>query len=59
MNRTERYILALVCGFSFILGWNVFLIQRDDRMFKAYYHQKAKVEQQKLIKSAYQTHKQD
>jgi len=53
-----RYVAAFTLGLIAIFGWNAFLIQRDDRMFKAYYHQKAKVEQQKLIKSAYQTHKQ-
>jgi len=35
MNR--KYIVAGLIGFAAILGWNVFLIQRDDRMYDAYY----------------------
>jgi hypothetical protein len=34
MNR--KYIAAGLVGFAFILGWNVFLIQRDQKMFEAY-----------------------
>jgi len=37
-------------GVIAMLLWQSFLIQRDDKLFKAYYHEKAKVEQQKLIK---------
>ena len=44
MNR--RYVVAGLIGFTFILGWNVFLIQRDDAMYKAYYRQQA-IHQQK------------
>jgi hypothetical protein len=54
-----KYISAGILALSVIIGWNAWCIQRDDQMFKAYYHQKAQVEQQKLIKSPYQTHKQD
>jgi hypothetical protein len=39
MNR--KYIVAGLIGFAFILGWNVFLIQRDERMYDAYYRTKA------------------
>ena len=39
MNR--KYIVAGLIGFAVILGWNVFLIQRDDRMYDAYYRSKA------------------
>jgi hypothetical protein len=39
MNR--KYIVAGLIGFAVILGWNVFLIQRDDVMYKAYYRQQA------------------
>lgn len=53
-----KYISAGILALFVIVGWNAFLIQRDDKLFKAYYHQKAQVEQQKLIKSPYQTHKQ-
>jgi hypothetical protein len=39
MNR--KYVVAGLIGFAFILGWNVFLIQRDDQMYDAYYRSKA------------------
>jgi hypothetical protein len=39
MNR--KYIVTGLIGFAVILGWNVFLIQRDDRMYDAYYREKA------------------
>jgi hypothetical protein len=39
MNR--KYILAGLIGFAAIVGWNVFLIQRDDRLYDSYYHQQA------------------
>lgn len=39
MNR--KYLVAGVIGFSFIVGWNIFCIQRDDMMFKSYYRQQA------------------
>jgi hypothetical protein len=39
MNR--KYIIAGLIGFVAILGWNVFLVQRDDAMYKAYYRQQA------------------
>ena len=38
-NTNRKYIVAGLIGFAVILGWNVFLIQRDDAMYKAYYPQ--------------------
>ncbi len=42
MNR--KYVVAGLIGFAAILGWNVFLIQRDDKLYKAYYKETAKQE---------------
>ena len=39
MNR--KYIIAGLIGFAVILGWNIFLIQRDDTLYKSYYRQQA------------------
>lgn len=39
MNR--KYVIAGLIGFAVILGWNVFLIQRDDKLYDAYYRSKA------------------
>jgi hypothetical protein len=36
-----RYITYTVLGAMFMIGWNVFLIQRDDAMYKQYYRQQA------------------
>jgi hypothetical protein len=36
-----KYILCSLFAFAAIIGWNAFLIQRDDAMFKAYYKQQA------------------
>ena len=45
MTQTERkYLTATVLGVVAIIGWNVFCIQRDDKLYKAYYHEKAKAE---------------
>ena len=45
MTKIERkYLIGTLLGVVAIIGWNVFLIQRDDRMYKAYYHQKAQQE---------------
>lgn len=42
MTHTERkYLIAAVFGVAAIIGWNIFCIQRDDMMFKAYYRQQA------------------
>ena len=39
MNK--KYVAAGLIGFAVILGWNVFLIQRDDQLFDSYYRAKA------------------
>ena len=39
MNR--KYITVFVLGFLAMIGWNVFLVQRDERMYDAYYRSKA------------------
>jgi hypothetical protein len=36
-----RYVTYTVLGAMFMIGWNVFLIQRDDAMYKSYYRQQA------------------
>ena len=36
-----RYVTYTVLCAMFMIGWNVFLIQRDDAMYKAYYRQQA------------------
>ena len=33
---SKKHIIAGLIGFAVILGWNVFLIQRDNKMFEAY-----------------------
>jgi hypothetical protein len=37
-SKTTSYIFL---AFIAILGWNAFLIKRDDDMYKAYYRQQA------------------
>lgn len=39
MNR--KYIAAGLFALAFILGWNAFLIQRDEQMYGSYYRSKA------------------
>ena len=39
MNR--KYIVTGLIGFAVILGWNVFLIQRDEQLYGAHYRTKA------------------
>ena len=39
MNR--KYIITFALGFLAIIGWNVFLIQRDERLYDSYYRAKA------------------
>jgi hypothetical protein len=39
MNR--KYITTFALGFLVILGWNVFLIQRDERLYDSYYRAQA------------------
>jgi len=42
MTKTERkYLIAILFGVLTIVGWNVFLVQRDERMYDAYYRSKA------------------
>ncbi len=38
---SKKYVITFTLGFLTIIGWNVFLVQRDDAMFKSYYHQQA------------------
>jgi hypothetical protein len=38
---SKKYIITGLIGFAVILGWNVFLIQRDERLYDAYYRAKA------------------
>ena len=46
-NTNRKYIVAGLIGFAAILGWNVFLIQRDQKMFDAHHEtQKEKFCQQ-------------
>lgn len=33
----KKHIIAGLVGFAFILGWNVFLIQRDEKLYDSYY----------------------
>ena len=35
-NTNRKYILAGMISLAAILGWNVFLIQRDQKMFDAH-----------------------
>ena len=39
MNR--KYVVAGLIGFVAIIGWNLFLIQRDERLYDSYYRAKA------------------
>jgi hypothetical protein len=34
--------LFILLGIGFIFGWNLFLIQRDEQMFKKYYQDSAR-----------------
>ena len=54
----SKEVTYIFLAFIAILGWNAWCIQRDDAMFRAYYHQKAQIEAKNIIKSAYQTDKQ-
>jgi len=36
-----KYLAAGLIAFSAVIGWNVFLIHRDDAMYKAYYRHQA------------------
>jgi hypothetical protein len=39
MNR--KYLTVFALGVLAMIGWNIFLIQRDDKMYDAYYRSKA------------------
>ena len=39
MNR--KYITTFALGFLAIIGWNVFLIQRDEQLYDSHYRAKA------------------
>ncbi len=39
-QMTKKHIVAGLIGLAVILGWNVFLIQRDENLYRAYYHSK-------------------
>ncbi len=41
---TRKYVITFALLFVGMLGYQAFLIQRDDKLFKAYYHQKAQQE---------------
>jgi len=41
---TRKYVVTFALLFITMLGYQAFLIQRDDKLFKAYYHQKAQQE---------------
>jgi hypothetical protein len=36
-----KYISFSIIAIGVIVGWNAFLIQRDQKLFDAYYHQQA------------------
>jgi len=38
---TSKHISYIFLAFIAILGWNVFLIQRDEAMFQEYYRRQA------------------
>jgi hypothetical protein len=38
-----RYWIAGACAFSVIIGWNVFLIARDNQLFRAQQQRAAEV----------------
>lgn len=42
MTVPPKYVVAGILGFALIVGWNVFLIQRDTELFKASYKETAK-----------------
>ena len=38
-----KYYLFFTLAFGAILGWNVFLIQRDNKMFEGYKNRQAQI----------------
>jgi len=43
----RRYITYTALGVVFMFAWNIFLIQRDEKMYDAYYRQQAVQQQQR------------
>jgi hypothetical protein len=39
VNR--KYIVTFALGFLAMIGWNIFLIQRDEKLYDSYYRAKA------------------
>jgi len=37
----RKYLTVFALGFLAMIGWNVFLIQRDEKLFDSPYHAKA------------------
>ena len=38
---SREFITVFTLGFLAMIGWNVFLVQRDERLYDAYYRTKA------------------
>ena len=38
---SKKYVITFALGFIAMIGWNMFLIQRDERLYDAYYRQQA------------------
>jgi len=38
---SQKYILYILISLGVILGWNIFLIQRDNALYDAHYHRQA------------------
>jgi hypothetical protein len=36
-----KYFFAGFLAFSAMIAWNIFLVHRDDALYKAYYHHQA------------------
>lgn len=51
MNLSPKYIATFVLLAFAMLGWNAFLITRDDKLFKAYYKQTAMQEYCEQLKT--------
>lgn len=34
----RKYLTVFALGFFAMIGWNVFLIQRDEKLYDSYYH---------------------
>lgn len=51
MNLPARYVAAFTLLFFGMLGWNAFLIVRDNKMFDAYYQQQRQAQVCAQLKS--------